>query len=147
MENGQILDAIEKWLKGNGIDFEVNKVLDSLTVDLYLPTYRIAICLSPADSDKLVPFFIIHEIHYLFIDKKETENDIMLRLEESMRLITLNRALRYTWRHMEKKQKRKYRGTWPLNYGKFKRAYMKALTETNNDHEKAKAKFLDNQEQ
>lgn len=141
MENGKI-DALRVWLHDHNITFLEQHEIGGVNLDLWIPVYRVGISTNTANADVIYPKLTANHIRTFWVRETETGKDVVAKIVNCIKDIRYKRATRYCWKHFTPEQKRNYKGIWPMNFARFKKAFGVVLAEAENDLDVAVNVFI-----
>ncbi len=127
MTKNEKLDILRVWLHDHKITYNEEYNLDGVEVRLWIPLYRIAVVTEEDDADRVYPKITQNQSRAFFVRNTDSEDFLKAKMKNCIRDIRLTRAIRYCWKHFDQKQKRKYDGIFPMNFGRFKKEFVYCL--------------------
>lgn len=144
MTKEQKIEALKVWLHDHNVSYNEEYNLAGVNLALWIPLYRIGVSTETDKADVIYPKLVQNHVRMFWVRENETDNDVILKMENCIRDVRYKRATRYCWKHFPPKQKRNYKGTYPLNFGRFKKAFDIILAEAENDLDVAVNVFIKN---
>lgn len=127
MTKNEKLDVLRVWLHDHKVSYNEEYDLDGVDVRLWVPLYRITVVTEEDNADRIYPKITQNQARAFFVRNTDTEDFLKVKMENCIRDIRLKRAMRYCWKHFDREKKRKYIGFFPMNFGKFKKEFMRNL--------------------
>lgn len=127
MTKKEKLDILRVWLHSHNVSYNEAYDLDGVNVSLWIPHYRIAVVTEEDDSDRIFPRLTQNQVRAFFVRDADTEDFLEEKMQNCINDQRLKRAMYYCWRHFDREQKRKYHGIYPMNFGRFKKEFMRHL--------------------
>lgn len=133
MTKNEKLDILRVWLHDHYITYNEEYNLDGVNLALWIPLYRIGVIDDEAKANDSYPHLTQNHVRMFVVRKNEDKDFIISKMNNCVRDQRLKKALHYCWSHFDRDKKRKYKGTYPLNFGRFKKEFNIYLAEAQGD--------------